>query len=287
MKKNGDDKIYCPIDGLLASEVGKWAKEKHKILESYVDISHQARRKFIKTNSSTNEFKGGATYIDLFCGPGRSKIRDTNDWIDGSAIVAWKESVKKGAAFTKVLIADLDKEKLEACKTRLEKLGANVIAFNGSALDALSAFQSEIGSYGLNLSFIDPYNLRSLDFKLIEALNQHRRVDILIHLSKMDLQRNLPKNLKDIESDFDSFVPGWRERFDLNHNYHHIRQQVVDFWIEKVKKLDIKMSDKAHWQLITGPKNIPLYWLMLIAKNDLAINFWKEINKSEQQGFDF
>lgn len=281
------EKIYCPVDNLIASEVGKWAKEKHRTLAKYVDITHKARSKFLKSNEPNESFKGGATYIDLFCGPGRSKVRDTNEWIDGSAIVAWNESLKKNTPYTKILIADLNSENLEACKSRLEKLGANVVSFHGSACDALNHFNSHINKYGLNFSFIDPYNLRSLDFKLIEELNKHKRMDILIHLSKMDLQRNLSENLRDIESDFDSFVPGWKEKFDLNHNYHHIRQQVIDFWIEKIKLLDIKMSEKAQWQLITGPRNIPLYWLMLIAKSDLAINFWKEINKSEQQGFGF
>jgi len=283
-RKVNDEKLFCPIDGLVASEVGKWAKEKHKILSNYIDITYATRKKFLPSDEPSAGFKGGAIYIDLFCGPGRSKVKKIDEWIDGSAVTAWKESQKKNAQFSKVLIADLDAENLEACKSRLESLGANVIGFQGDAYDALIHFEQHIGLHSLNFCFIDPFNLKSLDFKIIEKLASYKRMDILIHLSKMDLQRNLQNNLNDIKSDFDNFIPGWRDKFDLNHNYHHIRQQVVDCWIEKISGLQIQVTNKADWRLITGPRNIPLYWLMLIAKNELANKFWKEICKSEQGG---
>lgn len=269
------------------SEVGEWAKEKHSILSKYIDISHATRKKYLTNPDSPDTFKGGAVYIDLFCGPGRSVIKNTNEIIDGSPIIAWKESQKRQSEFTKVFIADADIDNLTACKARLKKLGAEVYAFHGDAFDALVEFESQIGTYSLNFCFIDPYNLKSLQFNLIEKLTSYKRMDIIIHLSKMDLQRNLKSNLKHVDSDFDSFIPGWRERFDLNRNYHNIRQQAIDYWIEKVTALDTLVSSKADWKLITGPKNIPLYWLMLIAKNELASKFWKEINKSAQSGFDF
>lgn len=34
-------------------------------------------------------------------------------------------------------------------------------------------------------------------------------------LGAMDLQRNLSRNLSDLESDFDSFIPGWRNIIDI------------------------------------------------------------------------
>lgn len=280
-KLKQDEKIYCPIDGLIVSKVSKHAKQKHKILESYIDITHKTRSKFIHNDIEPNAFKGGAVYIDLFCGPGRSKIKNSNEWIDGSPVVAWKESVKHKTPFTKVLIADINKENLEACKFRLEKLGAEVHAIDCSAIDALNFFKTEINEYGLNFCFIDPFNLKSLDFQLIESLAQHKRIDILIHLSKMDLQRNLASNIRNYESDFDSFIPGWREKFKPN-GLHNMRQQIVDIWVNKVESIGAKISKNTDWQLITGEKSQPLYWLMLIAKHDLAIKFWASIQNQQQ-----
>lgn len=76
-------------DGLPADEVGIWAKDKHKYLTRYLDISRATRRKYI------GERKGGAVYFDLFCGTGRSKVRDTGEWIDGGVVAAWRTSVEE------------------------------------------------------------------------------------------------------------------------------------------------------------------------------------------------
>lgn len=55
-------------DGLPATEVGEWAKQKHEYLRRYLDISSAARKKFLNGRSRS------ATFIDLFCGPGRARI---------------------------------------------------------------------------------------------------------------------------------------------------------------------------------------------------------------------
>lgn len=281
MSNKNDKKIYCLEDGLIACEVKKHARDKHNILKSYVDITRSTRAKYLPSKDEHLP-KGGAVYIDLFCGPGRSKIKNTDDWIDGSPIVAWKESLKNKTPFTKVLIADFNKEYVDACKLRLEKLGATVFAIDCMALDAINHLSKEISPHALNFCFIDPYNLKSLDFKLIEALSKFKRMDILIHLSKMDLQRNLASNLRNYDSDFDAFVPGWRENFKTG-GLNYMRQQIVNLWVEKVKSNGAKISKSTDWHLITGEKNQPLYWLMLIANHELAIKFWEDMKKKNQR----
>lgn len=64
-------KLVDGDDGLPVEEVGIWAKDKLSSLCRYIDISRGVRSKWIGPG------KGGATYIDLFCGTGRSKIRST------------------------------------------------------------------------------------------------------------------------------------------------------------------------------------------------------------------
>ena len=61
-------------EGLIAEKVGSWAVDKLKIVTDYVYASGGARKKYAGT---------GAAYIDPFCGPGRSLIRDTTRSIDG------------------------------------------------------------------------------------------------------------------------------------------------------------------------------------------------------------
>src|SRR3954465_14400825 len=71
-------------DGLIVEKVGSWAVEKLKITTNYVFASGGARKKYLGT---------GAAYIDPFCGSGRSLIRNTTRFIDGSPVAAFKRTL--------------------------------------------------------------------------------------------------------------------------------------------------------------------------------------------------
>jgi hypothetical protein len=47
---------------------------------------------------------------------------------------------------------------------------------------------------------------------------------------------------------------------------------VFEYWRGLVGNLGIDAS--AEMRLITGTRNQPLYWLLLVAKHDLAHKFW-------------
>ena len=79
-----------PDDGLPVEVVGAWAEEKHARLVAYVHASSAARKKFARSETA---------YIDLFCGPGRSKIRHKNRLIDGGAVAACRRAHERGAPF--------------------------------------------------------------------------------------------------------------------------------------------------------------------------------------------
>lgn len=263
-------------DGLPADEVGVWAKEKHTYLKRYLDISRAARKKYI------GDRKGGAIYFDLFCGTGRSRIRGTEEWIDGGVVAAWKTSREGGVPFSDIYISDLDEERLNACADRLHKLGAPVHPLHASAADAAEKMVSAVSGYALHFAFVDPYNLEALDFSVIEVLSRLKRIDLLIHLSAMDLQRNLSINLAAEESAFDAFAPGWRGRVSLSGTQAEIRRRVIEYWRELVANLGVWPS--TDQRLITGEKNQPLYWLLLAARHELAHKFWETAANVEGQG---
>lgn len=224
-----------------------------------------------------------AAYFDLFCGTGKSRIRGTDEWIDGSAIAAWKvSSLSGGAPFSAIYISDISELRLNACASRLKKLGAPVVPIHSNAVDAAQKMVSSVNEYGLHLAFIDPYNLESLDFRVISALAALKRIDLLIHLSAMDLQRNLAVNLVATESAFDLFAPGWRESVATTGTHVEIRRRVVKYWREKVAALGIWPSTTQ--KLITGEKNQPLYWLLLAGRHELAHKFWATASNPEGQG---
>ena len=266
---NGDD-------GLIADEVGFWTKEKHSYLKRYLDISRATRKKFI------GDRKGGAVYFDVFCGTGRSQIRGSGEWIDGGAVAAWKTSLEGGAPFSDIYISDLDHARLDACSTRLRKLGAPVHPIHASAADAAETMVSAVSGYALHFAFVDPYNLEALDFRVIQAMSRLKRIDLVIHLSAMDLQRNLAINLATDDSAFDAFAPDWRDNVNTTGSQLEVRRRVVEYWRELVAKLGVWPS--IDQRLITGKKRQPLYWLLLAARHDLAHKFWETAANVEGQG---
>ncbi len=269
-------KLIDGDDGLPAEEVGPWAKDKHEYLCRYIDISRAVRKKWLGDN------KAGATYIDLFCGPGRCRIRDTGEWIDGGVVAAWRKSVEGGAPFSQIFIADLDEQRRKAAVSRLERLGAPVTEIKGAAVDAAREIFPRLNPYGLHFAFLDPFNLEALDFNIIRMLSELKRIDMLVHVNQMDLQRNLVINATSENSAFDAFAPGWRDHISIEQPQHEIRQQIFQYWRKLVEDLGVWPS--TEMKLIRGGKNQPLYWLLLAAKHDLAHNFWATASDIERQG---
>jgi three-Cys-motif partner protein len=263
-------------DGRLAEEVGQWAKEKHELLCRYVDISRSARAKYLGAG------KGGAAFIDLFCGPGRCKVKTTGEWIDGGAVAAWKKSVEGRQPFTRVIVGDSDPKRLEAMVDRLERLGAPVVSACGAAAETAFFALQRTPPHGLNFAYLDPYNLEALNFQIFETLSRIKRIDVLVHLSKMDLQRNLDSNLGATVSAFDAFAPGWRAVINVEQAQGGIRAEVVEHWRDLVAATGLNASRDVR--LLKGTRGQHLYWLLLLASHDLALKFWKDAANPEKQG---
>lgn len=240
-----------------------------------MDISRATRTKFLTGRSKS------ATFIDLFCGPGRARVKRTGEWIDGSAVAAWKISQKNGAPFSDIYIADLDAERLEAIAKRLARLGAPVTILPGSAIEAARSAAAIVNRYGLHCAFIDPYSLGALDFSIFRSLATLRRIDMLVHLSAMDLRRNLKLYLHTQNSPFDRFAPGWREQVHVGTTQREIRRQIVEYWRELIQGLGKDASTRA--ELINGSNGQALYWLLLVASSQLAHSFWESATDTGQR----
>ncbi len=164
-------------DGYLREKVGPWVKDKHVRLAKYVGISRSVRTKFIGRG------KAGATFIDLYSGPGRVRIRDQEEATHGSPLVAWHEAVDGGKAFTQVHVADDNPELLEAVNARLKRNRAPVFPETGPATETINRVISKLDPNALHFAFLDPYNLKALPFDVIRKLAGLKRMDILIHVS--------------------------------------------------------------------------------------------------------
>jgi three-Cys-motif partner protein len=262
-------------DGLPLDEVGPWAKEKHERLRKYVDITRATRRKWVHGS-------GGATYIDLYCGTGRAIIRGSREKIDGSPLVAFKSARDGGVPFSEIHIADSSEESCRAAEQRLVEAGGSAKTEVGNADATVIQIARKLNLNGLHFAFLDPYNLEALPFSVIEELAKFRHIDVLIHISVHDLQRNLDAYSMSKNGPLDRFAPGWRNAVNLKQSKSATRAAYVAYWASEMEKLGFA---PARYELVSGPtKNQRLYWLVMVSHHRLAQEFWDKIRNVSGQG---
>lgn len=255
-------------DGFLREIVGAWATEKHERLERYLNISRYARRRFLTGPSKS------ATYIDLFCGTGQGRVRDTSTVIDGSPLVAFRTARDGGQPFTEIHLGDLNGDAACAAEARIAAAGGKASIHVGKAEDVAGEIVKVVNPHGLHFALLDPYSLESLSFDIIKALAALKHVDMLLHVSAMDLQRNFDAYSDAEVTPFDRFAPGWRSAVDVRQSQTAARAALLRYWGGLVERLGF---DTPGYELVTGSRSQRLYWLAFISRNPKANEFWDKI----------
>ncbi|MEW6768171.1 MAG: three-Cys-motif partner protein TcmP [Pseudomonadota bacterium] len=258
-----------PVDGLVVDEVGAWALDKHERLKKFIDASRGARAKFLPPRGT-----GGASYIDLYSGPGRSQIRGTNRFIDGSPLVAYKAARQSNTRFSEIHLNDFDHARSLAAQQRIAKLGGAAQAYGEPADVAVDRIIHALNPTGLHFAFLDPYELEVLPFKIIRKLAALPNMDMLIHVSVLDLQRNLRRYVDDGRV-LDSFMPGWRAAVDINRSDQGLRTDLLHYWLDEIRKLGT--TPASGIELVSGPGNQRLYWLVFVSADALGQKLWDDV----------
>jgi three-Cys-motif partner protein len=221
-----------PADGLVVGEVGPWAAEKHDRLRKYIQASHGARAKFLPPVGT-----GGASYIELYSGAGRSLISGTNQIIDGSAVVACKAGRDSGHQFSEMHLSDLEAQNSSALAQRIKALGGMATSYVGDADIVVDQVMNAINPRGLHLAFLDPFNPAQLPFSIIERMLRVQRMDMIIHVSLQDLQRNLDEYSRAGDPTLDNFAPGWRGAVDVRQSMAALRAALIEYWLGAIRSL--------------------------------------------------
>lgn len=262
------DKYERDEDGMLREIVGPWVCDKHAILERYVTISAGVRKSWVARNLG-----GGATYIDLFSGPGRVRIKDAAKAQAGSPIVAWN-SCQKGL-FTDIYVADAHADLTDHCVKRLQAVNAPVRFETGPAAETVDKLIPKLNKLSYHFAFLDPFSLGTLSFDIIQKLARLKYIDILIHVSVQDMNRNLRRFIQKEGSSLDRFAPGWRAVVDTGRSDDVVRTAIFNHWKSLLKTTNMKLANAV--QLVSGETNQPLYWLALAARHPKAHEFWDKI----------
>lgn len=264
-----------PEDGLIRGIIGAWsAEDKHERLKRYIFASHGARKRFWK------DYGKDTGFVDLYCGPGRAKIRETESHVvDGSAIIA----AKSGAActpFQRFVIGDVNSELVSACKIRLQNAGVEKIYdFVGPAEETAQKAIDSLNKSSLNLGFVDPFNA-DLPFSVIATLSKIKKMDLLIHFSGMDFKRNMNAMMED--GRLEDLAPGWRSVISENMSINQKRDKIFQYWRGLLEnKLNYKVNDKII--RVNAPNNAEIYRLVFASRNELPDRLWSDVSNIDPQ----
>ncbi len=270
-------------DGLYTPQVGAWAEDKYRLIGNYAAMFATSMKKKWECR----------IYIDIFAGPGRARIENTNRIIPASPILA----LNIDDQFDTYIFCESDKAKADALKERVSKSypGAKVRFLYGNTNDLTQDILREIPQANrqfkvLCFCFVDPYSLRNLDFNTIRALSA-RFMDFLVLIpSYMDGNRNIAHYLNTQNTVVDQFLgdPDWRK------HWQQTEKQGEDFATFLVDQFGKQMSSMGYLypgiqdtKLIRSvEKNLPLYHLCFFSRNKLGHQFWKQVRKYSQDQFD-
>jgi len=261
----------CPTlaveEGSKGEGVGRWVPEKkHTLLAKLISGTHGARAKFPQR-----------VLIDPFCGPGRIRVRGETITRDGGALVAWRQSVIDNVPFTSLLVGDLETDLSAACYARLTTLHAPAQKFDGTAEQTVKTMVSQVPRNALCLAYLDPYNLETLSFEIIRTLSELRHIDLLVHFSTMDLNRNVDLELDEKRARFDDAAPGWREPA-RSLSKGQLPGTFFDYWQSLVKQLGFTFSKEMP--LVRDEGNKPLYRLVFFSRHDFPKRIWDDVARS-------
>jgi three-Cys-motif partner protein len=268
-------KAIDPADGLVTDIVGSWAAEKHERLKKYIDAYRSARAMFLPPKGA-----GGAAYIDLFSGPGRSQLEETGLFIDGSPLVAYKAARQSGTRFSDLHFNDIEAANIDALRRRIADQGGTANLYTEVADIAVDRVVYALNPAGLHFAFLDPYNLENLPFSVIKKLAQLPRMDMLIHVSVFDLQRNLRRYLQDGRV-LDAFMPGWPTAVDANRSDLAVRTDLLHYWLGLIRALGTTPADGIELVSATGGQR--LYWLVFVSAHQLGRKLWDDIRNVNVQ----
>jgi len=289
-----NDYLLPVADGLPARDSGEWVKEKLFYVKRYIDAFEIAMR---------GKSWRRRIFIDLFSGPGKCVIRDTNEHLLGSPLIALQTQYP----FTDYYFGDLDRGNINALRQRTSNCSipkGKVHFLLGDANSKVNDVITEIGRFDkqyidgvlpcLNLAFLDPEGLE-LEWETIAQLAKMNRMDLIIHYSQNGLTRNLDKcyaTEKDTVVDKFFGDKKWRDVYKAALSKREsigIHRALIDFYKSKLSDLGyvvINDSDEiAREPLIRNTqKNAPLYRLIFASKHPLGNKIWNEVTKKDLHG---
>jgi three-Cys-motif partner protein len=262
-------------DGLAVRDSGSWAKEKLYYLGRYLKIFSVGMK---------NKWPGKLYYVDLFAGPGRCRIRGTEEEIDASPLVALL-----GFDFAKYFFFEEDRPCFDALETRGRKRAPDrwerVKTIPGDCNETIE--QADLPSEGLGIAFIDPTGISQVSFDTIQRLTSGRQIDLIINFPEgMGIRMNLFQYTQTETNALDRFMGSarWKERFrESLTSFDQACTAIAQEYLTNLRSLGYLAVD-SDWIPVKTGQNTLLYYLLFASKNPRGNDFWRKIKRIGPHG---
>jgi three-Cys-motif partner protein len=258
--------------------VGVWANDKHFYLRQYIEATRSVRARYLPPTG-----QGGAAFVDLFAGPGRARIRETREFIDGSPLIALRYDQ---SPFSKVIMCDIDAENLSCLRQRTAGFAARAEVIAGDCNAVMDRILQEVPQFGLNIALVDPFGGRALSFDdTLRRLGSLPRMDLIIHFPTGGFKRNFKK-----KPYFESFLGLPAKQWGVEVTKAEHVPRLIEVLKRQLTTLGYKPYFESRTPGITNTKNVVLYNLVYASKHERGEKIWKSITKHEpsgQRGFAF
>lgn len=271
MKKNFNPIIHAKDDGLFIHNVHIWSEEKYKLVGGYCDIFTKGMRRHWEK----------LVYVDLFSGPGYARIKENNNILLSSPLIA----LSLPQPFDIYIFCDEDENSIKALSNRIERdyPEKEVYYFIGDCNVLIDKIKAIIPSHStknrvLTFCFADPFDL-NLHFNTISNITSNKLVDILILQAYfMDANRNLEYYLNENSHKIAQYLGSttWRDDFMKSEYYpNDFIKFIAYYYDEKMKVLSYPYVSR---NIIKYPiKNVPLYYLSFYSKHERGQDFYKKV----------
>jgi three-Cys-motif partner protein len=254
-------------DGLPARLTGVWVHDKNFYVERYLSIF---------SRGVSNKWAGKISYLDLFAGPGRNIIRNTQEEVEGSPLLALKFN------FARYVFVDIP-EVLSTLRSRLvsHPKFSQISFVEGDCNAVIDEVLTALPPNYLTLAFIDPTGLQ-IRFSTIRRLVDNRKVDLLMTIQfGMGIRMNLPLYTKAEGEALSSFLGNsdWREDVNEGGSSSQVGRRILDRYLTRLRGLNYRTVQDREMDIRSDQNNLLLYIVVLASRHPLGEKFWREATK--------
>lgn len=270
-----------PDDGHPVQCVHCWAEDKHYYLTRFFDATRHVRSGFNLGTPKQRQFgrePGGTAFVDLFSGPGRARIRDTKQFIDGSPLLAAK--IDGPSAFSKIVLCDIDNENVATLRSRTARFGDRVTVHHGDCNVDIDLIAKQLPPNGYIIVLVDPFGPSALHFSTIRRLSEIARVDFIIHWPIGSMKRVFRSH--DI---FEKVLGLPRNQWGVDIVYGEDIAHLLPVYRRQLATLGYPIREApVAAPAIMNTRNLVLYRLVFASKHPLGDEIWNSITRKPPSG---